>query len=236
MEQLVNITRRHVIPGLFVLLVLCWGADAATDPTSPLSSSCTLDALPSCKPHDYVPKNVRRWKHPRSRLIAQSGIANHAIQDLLVTEGSPVIVGGKFAYGHPSKDLEDEPVLGFLDTSSGWVPLGEESTDDDGRVWFTVSPPLQSGVYNVKLEVEGDASVADAWLWVLPRGTHLSIFDIDGTLTTRDEEILKNVEADLFLPLLHRQYVPKAYPGAVLLTQAQAARGYVNVYLTGRPY
>jgi phosphatidate phosphatase PAH1 len=85
------------------------------------------------------------------------------------------------------------------------------------------------------LYVGGDASVAEASVWVLPRGTHLAVFDIDGTLTTSDKEIVRNVRAE-FTPLLHRQYVPRAYPGAALLTAAEAARGHVNVYLTGRPY
>jgi phosphatidate phosphatase PAH1 len=91
-------------------------------------------------------------------------------------------------------------------------------------------------VYAVRLVAEGDASAAEARLWVLPRGTHVTIFDIDGTLTTKDEEIVKNVKADLFFPILRRGYIPEAYPGAAQLTKAQAARGYVIVYLTGRPY
>ncbi len=151
-------------------------------------------------------------------------------------DGRPITIEGKFTYGGSSKDLEDEPVLGFLDTAGGWISLGEERTNDDGRVRFTIASPLSIGVYDVRLVVGGDASAAEARLWVLPRATRLTIFDIDGTLTTSDEEIIKNVKADLFSPLLHREYVPKAYPGAARLTMAQAARGYVNVYLTGRPY
>src|SRR6185295_11381253 len=219
-------------PGLLVLLVACWSAASATAaPLSPLSPPCPVEALLTCTFPAHIPQQARSWEHRRNRLVARS--PNHSVQDILVTEGSPITIEGKFTYGNLSKDLEDELILGFLNTDGGWVPLGEERTDDDGRVRFTVAPPLKIGVYGVQLEVAGDASVAEARLWVLPRGTHLAIFDIDGTLTTSDEEIIRNVKKER---LLHKQYVPKAYPGAAQLTAAQAARGYVNVYLTGRPY
>src|SRR5713226_7219627 len=196
MKQLMKMTMSCVVPALLVIRVTCWSANTATDPASPFSSPCKVEELSSCKLHDYVSKNVRRWKHPLSRLVARSGVPTHSVQDILLTEGSPVVVEGKFTYGDLSKDLEDEPVLGFLDTSSGWVPLGEGSTDDNGRVEFTISQPLNIGVYSVQLEVEGDASLAESLLWVLPQGTHLSIFDIDGTLTKSDKEIVRSIETD----------------------------------------
>lgn len=225
---------RRAIPWLLVFLVTSRSAASAAPP--PLSPPCMVEALLSCAAHAHPPQEVRPWRRPHNRWVAQSGAPNHSVQDIVVTEGSPIAIEGKFTYGDLSKDLERETVLGFLNTAGGWVPLGEENTDDEGRVRFTVASPLRIGVYGVQLEVAGDASVAEASLWVLPRGTHLAIFDIDGTLTTGDEEIIKDVKADLFFPLLHKEYVPAAYPGAAPLTTAQMARGYVNVYLTGRPY
>jgi hypothetical protein len=223
----------RIIPGLLVFLVACWSAASAI--ALPLSPPCMVEALLSCSSRTHDPQEARPWKRSHNHWVPQSGAPNHSVQDILVTEGSPITIEGKFTYGL-SKDLEHETILGFLNTEGGWISLGEETTDDDGRARFTVASPLSIGVYDVQLEVAGDASVAEASLWVLPRGTHLTIFDIDGTLTTRDEEIVKDVKADLFFPLLHKEYVPTAYPGAAPLTMAQVTRGYVNVYLTGRPY
>lgn len=225
---------RRAIPGLLVFLGVCWSAASAT--TLPLSPPCMIEALLSCPSHTHDPQEARPWKRPQNRWVAQSGAPNHSVQDILVTEGSPITIEGKFTYGDLSKDLERDTILGFLNTQGGWISLGEKTTDDDGRARFTVASPLSIGVYDVQLEVAGDASVAEARLWVLPRGTHLTIFDIDGTLTTRDEEIVRDVKADLFFPLLRKEYVPTAYPGAASLTTAQVTRRYVNVYLTGRPY
>ncbi len=223
---------RRTMPGLLLLLTAC-RSDAPAAAADPLSPPCKIEALASCTFPAHDPQPARGWTRHRSGLVKKWGDPNHSVQDILVTEGSPVTIEGKFTYGNLSKDLEGEPILGFLNTDGGWVSLGEKSTDDDGRVRFTVAPPLKIGVYGVQLEVAGDASVAVARLWVLPRGTHLAVFDIDGTLTTSDEEIIRNVKKER---LLHKQYVPKAYPGAAQLTAAQAARGTVNVYLTGRPY
>jgi phosphatidate phosphatase PAH1 len=62
------------------------------------------------------------------------------------------------------------------------------------------------------------------------------VTDVDGTLTTGDEELLVDLFADLFGPLWTGDHVPEAWPGAALLTRALVARGQVLVYLTGRPY
>ena len=222
------------VPGLLVLIAACWSAGSAA--AVPLSPPCTVEARLSCTPHEHVSQQVRPWRHRRSRVVVRSGAPNHSVQDVLVIEGRPITVEGKFNYGRALKDLEDEPIFGFLNTADGWISLGEKSTNRDGRVSFTIEPPLRIGVYDVRLYVGGDASVAAARLWVLPPGTRLAIFDIDGTLTTGDEEIIRDVKNDLFFPLLRKEYVPRAYPGADLLTTAQATRGHVNVYLTGRPY
>lgn len=220
--------------GLLLLFVAC----SRTESTAPvpLSPPCAIEALLNCTTRAHEPPIVRPWKHQRSHLVARSGRANHSVQDILVTTGSPVTLEGKFTYGEASKDLEDEPIFGFLSTADAWIELGEQSTDDDGRVRFTIAPTLEIGVYDVRLVVGGDASAASARLWVLPRGTHLAIFDIDGTLTTSDKEIVKDVKVDVFSRILDKEYVPEAYPGAALLTTAQATRGHVNVFLTGRPY
>jgi phosphatidate phosphatase PAH1 len=88
----------------------------------------------------------------------------------------------------------------------------------------------------VRLEVMGDETVAPGRLWILPAGTHLAISDIDGTLTTSDEELVQDVLTDLYQPILGGWDAPDAWPGGADLTHALADRGWVVVYLTGRPY
>ncbi len=84
------------------------------------------------------------------------------------------------------------------------------------------------GVYDVRMQVLGDQSTVSSEVWVLPRGTHIAVTDIDGTLTASD--------AELFRQVLDGSHVPVAYPDAVALTTAHAERGHAVVYLTGRPY
>ena len=155
---------------------------------------------------------------------------------MVATPGARATIRAKIAYGAVSKDLEHERVRVFLDACSGWTTLGDFRTDDEGRIVVPVTPSLAPGVYDVRVEVMGDGSVAPGRIWILPRGTRLAVTDIDGTLTTRDEEMVKDLVADLFQPIVSGTYVPAAYPGAAALTKALAGRGYVVVFLTGRPY
>jgi hypothetical protein len=193
-------------------------------------------ALTTCAPHPFVPGARVAFEHARSSLLVASGADAHSMQDLLVVEGAPVVAEAKIAYGAVSKDLEDETVRGWIDTCDGWLPLGEARTDGDGRARFTLKRAIAPGRYALRAEVAGDGTGADAWLWVVARGTRLAVFDIDGTLTTSDEELVRDVRAELFAPLLGGTYLPELYPGAVALSQATALHGWTNVYLTGRPY
>ena len=58
------------------------------------------------------------------------------------------------------------------------------------------------------------------------------LFDIDGTLTTSDFEIIK----DLFAEILTGDYVPEAYPEAAEMTWAHRDMKRGGGYITGRPH
>ena len=147
--------------------------------------------------------------------------------------GTVVTIGGKFAYGATSKDLEDEWVNVFVHDCQGYRLVAQALTDDDGRVAVELdTDDLPAGVYDLQLEVAADASFATAKLWLLPAGTHVTVSDIDGTLTTSDAQLI----IDLFDDILAGSYVPHAYPGGPALTGAHAGHGEILVYLTGRPY
>jgi phosphatidate phosphatase PAH1 len=193
--------------------------------------------LKRCVGRAFTPSPREAWIHTHTPLaIVAQGAPNHSMQDVVATSGAGASIRGKFSYGPVSKDLEDEKVRVFLDGCSGWTRLGDFRTDADGRIAVPVPPSLGPGVYDVGLEVLGDGSTAAGRVWLLPAGTRIAVSDIDGTLTTADEEFVRDVFTDLFHPISSGSYVPKAYPGAAALTNALAARGYVVVFLTGRPY
>lgn len=147
--------------------------------------------------------------------------------DVITPPGTLTQLVAKLAYGPTWKDLEHEQVRVYVDTCTSWVELGATTTDDDGFARMEVDVRLPPGVYETRFLVSGDASHASASLWVLPVGTRVAIADVDGTLTTDDSE--------LFRELRDGSYAPVAYPGAAALTRAHADRGHVVIYLTGRP-
>jgi hypothetical protein len=189
------------------------------------------------------------WKHTSTVLVTLTqGTPNHRGQDVVVAEGKPQVLIGKFAYGLLDMDLENEEVEIFIQESppcGAWVSLGTAETSDDGhygtgygieddggRIFFTV--PQQRtrpvGRYPVRMLVKGDNSVAAFTLFVLPEKTDAVVFDIDGTLTTSDSELYLQVIDQL----LSGDYVPEMRPGASSMAQAWAEKGYLPVYLTGR--
>ena len=176
----------------------------------------------------FNPAPKASWRHTSSRFISALGWQVHSASDVTVRPGQTASLRGKFAYGGAlSKDLEDEWVWVFVHDCAAWRYVGWARTDDDGRATFNLSQSLPAGVYDVRFEVVGDATVLPLRLWVLPSGTHLAVVDIDGTLTEDDGELWEEI-------LLGWQ--PEPYPQAVDLAWAEDSRNQVLLYLTGRPY
>jgi hypothetical protein len=201
-------------------------SDAAPADAPPV----TGDALRQCTGREFPKHAAGEFEHFGSDLISNLKV-EHAGFDVLAVAGTSVVGNAKLQYGPTFKDLEDEWVRVYLDDCADWKLLGQGKTNGDGRVSWTFGE-LGAGIYDVRWEVVGDATTAAAQLWVLPAGTHLTVFDIDGTLTTSDFELIK----DLFSELVSGDYVPEAYPAGVELTQAYRASGWVPLYMTGRPY
>lgn len=226
--------RKEIV--LFCLMGLL-GCPVSKDPP-PVTKIPETELKPpsaSCGEHPFTPKPKGEFAHNRSSLIAAAASPAHAAQDLLYVQGNPITVKAKFAYGSFSKDLEDEPIEAFIELCAGWQSIGEFKTDDDGIISFSLTEKLgalPNGVYPLRFQVRGDASLAEATLGIYPKGTHLIVFDIDGTLTTKDEEIMKDFASELY----DGKYVPEAYPGGPALTQIHYKRGAVLFYMTGRPY
>lgn len=238
-------TRRRVwvstLPVVAAILVL--EPTALTVPAA-AAQSCRVPALAAC---DSVPAPSvgarRRFRHRRSSIVTALGAANHRGRDLLLRPGDRQIAIAKFAYGPTDKDLVDEEVDVFLlrDYKGSWERVGTALTSDDGehagvegiddsggRVYFEIPPAatLGAGRHRLHLSVAGDRTGADLVIQVAPAGTQFFIADIDGTLTTSGTAEFRSLVSGT---------LPAAHPFAPAALRALAARGYVPLYLSGRP-
>lgn len=192
-----------------------------------------------CTKGNFGKPPASSFKHKRSKAMAKLGRVAHSAQDIIVKPNDVVTIPGKFAYGRVSKDLEDETVVIFLDTCENYEPLGTTVTDDDGRTGFSVDPdrvPSNPGIYKITQAVRGDASLVESRLTLAPEGTRIVVFDVDGTLTIGDDELVDEMKSEYLSGLYSGKRPPKAYPNAAALTKAWADKGYLIVYMTGRPY
>lgn len=172
------------------------------------------------------------WHHAhRTPAIVSRGVAGHSAKDAIVAPGESATLSAKFAYGPASLDLEEEEVVAFVQLAEcgPWREVGRGSTDRDGRLAVPLAPGVVPGAghYDYRMVVRGDASFAAGTIWVLPPRQRVVVFDIDGTLTTGDEEMIREV-------LLGT--TPAMAPAANDVARAWAAAGVQPVYLTGRPY
>jgi hypothetical protein len=168
-----------------------------------------------------------------TRLTVKHGSAHHAALDPVINPGRDARIVGKFAYGPLSKDLQDEAVRAFVRPLAGdgcraWVEVSGGVTDGDGRIEVVVAADaLRSAErYALRLVVAGDLTQARGELFVVPPGRRTVVFDVDGTLTTGDDEIVEQVLTGM---------TPEMRAGADAVAHAHHAAGYLVVYVTGRP-
>ncbi len=211
------------------------GPDAGLDGGGPVRA-----VFQTCSAAPSPASSTQSWEHPILTGATVLGSPDHSAQDVITVPGLSVDVVGKFAYGAVSKDLEDEWVEVWLDDcSAALVKLGEQRTNTDGRISLTLSasalPPV--GAYAITLRVKGDDTSTRSWLRVVMPGTRAMVADIDGTLTTSDQELFQDIFAEYFAPLGAGTYLPVARADAIALThRRRTEQGYLMVYVTGRPY
>ena len=196
-------------------------------------SACGGVAPPGATPADRCVPPVRyaKWRHHFSggAIVSQLGDPAHVVADALAGRGQQLTISTKFAYGGISKDVQDEVVeLWQYQAPCTWRPLGQLITDSDGRARFSVpaSAFVGPGPHRVRAYLLGDLSYAEGKVWVVAPGTPTVLFDIDGTLTEDDAELLEELlggEAEML-------------PGADAVARRWADLGYLPVYITGRPY
>jgi hypothetical protein len=196
-----------------------------------------------------IPARAEDWRHKRTPLfVTTQGASQHRCRDGLAVLGEPQEIVCKFAYGPWDKDLEDEDVeLSVLpEGTETWRRLGIDRTGKDGSRdrargihdlggWFVFEIPevdwLSPGRHRFRAEVLGDGSAAEARLWILAPKSAVVVFDIDGTITTGDGELTR----ELVAATVGDDYHPRIRAGAVDTVRARVVAGALPVYITARP-
>ncbi len=157
--------------------------------------------------------------------------ANVYLDDAIASESSLAYRGAKGRTmennGLFATPLPDERVSLWTYTADDWIAVGETTTDANG----TYALPMDMTVANgqpVYAMLEADGSCAEHYVQLLPRGAKVVITDIDGTLTTDDNELLMQIG--------DASYVPKMKGAAVEMVRAWADKGYPIVYMTARSH
>jgi phosphatidate phosphatase PAH1 len=223
---------RTVISSLCVGALLgtaaCTGAPEGVD--EPFDATGWNSDKKTDDPCSHPSPEKGEWEHSiLVNLTIQQGGPHHGAVDVLANPGESARVEGRFAYGPFLKNLEDEVVVGYARTGEcEWTEIGRAFTDETGTVAIDMPADLlgNPGRYDVEFVVSGDLSSVPASVWVVEPGTDVVVFDIDGTLTTGDSQLVEQI-------LLGDD--PDMYDAADEVVRTYVDHGYMPVYLTGRP-
>ncbi|MBA3547624.1 MAG: phosphatidylinositol transfer protein [Nannocystis sp.] len=166
-------------------------------------------------------------------------------RDMMYVEGDDQWILAKFTkWGFPAdKDITGGTVHVFLDRgcSGDWIELGTTITTDDGdhptiegvddsggRVYFKIpaEQTLEPGRHRVHLIEDDEWETAELLIDIVPAGAPFFVSDVDGTLTTSENE-----EAWDFLV----DNLPDANAFAAQALTLLANKGYRPMYITARP-
>jgi|GEM_PF-958403 len=199
-------------------------------PSSPTQSAKDRNWDACASSFEMVEKS--KWNHLRSYSISKFGKPNHNAHDVITSRGRAIPVEAKFTFGFFDKDIEEEPVALFLaDSQCKWSLKARGTTNSDGRFSANLEP-LPVGIYPARAVLEPSGTMAKFQITVLNPGEPVAVFDIDGTLTLSDGELIYQILRKVF----RGEYIPKMRTSAVEVVQLIRAKGYHLVYLTGRPY
>lgn len=159
--------------------------------------------------------------------------AYHGASDVVVTPGFDAHIRGEFFYSISNLRLAGEFVELFIDDCSPQMKfLARTMINEDGHTHIVVLKDAYPGVGEFRLvqRVVADGTAIESTLKVLPVGTHFVVFDVDGTLTKSDAEVIYD-----FLPL--REKGAHSRSMATQITHERKTRqGYEVIYLSGRSY
>jgi len=174
---------------------------------------------------------------------AQQGRYSHRARDIIVRQGKPIWIIGKFTYGYLDADLIGEEVEIYF-SKNGELPfqkIGDVKTtkpgehapvdgivDDGGRIFVELSSlgieSLPIGRHRVLLVVTGDNSSTEMFIDVVGPTTQFVVTDIDGTLTEGEYSSATEIY----------DQPPQSYLGATDVLNTLYKKGYHIFYLTSR--
>lgn len=214
--------------GLMQTLVACGSAaDSAPTamPTTAQSGRALAGSLPPFTACDSLKTQIPAPTTDRK--------PHHGVQDVLAIPGTPANMHAWFDYNLPVEPLSDGTVGVQMDMCNAWQDMGPITTNEAGYVDIVIPPAnVLLGSHRMVQTVQEDNTTAESFVYGLPAGTHMVVFDIDGTLTINNAQF----EDEYALEMFEAGYTPKAFAGAAALTREWASKGYVTVYLTGRPH
>jgi len=173
------------------------------------------------------------WKHSiQSPLVTAAGSPRHRGIDLIATaDASEQVLAGEISYGLIDKALGDEEVDLFVCRTGAWQLLATVVTGSadpaDGRfeLHLTGDQRLPIGRRPIFASVRGDRSSVQLLAVVLPSGGKVAVSDIDGTLTSYENEYPESLITGAQV---------KVQDGAPEAFSALAKSCYQPVYLTAR--
>ncbi|XP_062973016.1 membrane-associated phosphatidylinositol transfer protein 1 isoform X2 [Elgaria multicarinata webbii] len=175
----------------------------------------------------YSPAFPReKWQRKRTQVKIRNVTANHRAGDVIVCEGQPQALNGRFMYGPLDVvTLTGEKVDIYImaqPLSGKWVHYGTEVTSGSGRLSYTLAEEkmLGIGMYPVRMVVRGDHTYAECFLTVVAKSTPCVVFSIDGSFTAS----VSIMGSD-----------PKVRAGAVDVVRHWQDSGFMIIYVTGRP-
>lgn len=184
---------------------------------------------------DFPMPAKRAWLDSDNADIAEY-LPHHQANDLFLKAGEGASVEGRFHYGDLRLDLGGEEI-GFWYREAGdaaWTYWMDGVTDGDGNVSFPLPAEITGtpGRWFVKMVVYGDRTFSDSFVRVVNGTVPAVVFDIDGTLTLSDDEMISEILSD-FLDVHH---VPRMRNDANKFACQLAREGYEIFYVTARPY
>ncbi|WP_419421345.1 hypothetical protein ACNVED_14885 (plasmid) [Legionella sp. D16C41] len=190
---------------------------------------CTNTNLANEAPYLPAPDLIK-FQHYKNVMLSHLFKPQHIVHDLILNEQQPIMLHAKFAYDwFLHKALKDEyvHVYFFADHTTQWLDFGKFKTDSNGEIFIPLKQKLLAGDYLVRIFVEGDGSIAEGFISIISPKHQAIVFDIDGTLTLSDFELLKDL---LSISIASPYY----YASEVLESYSQ--KGYELIFLTARPY
>jgi hypothetical protein len=232
---------------VLAILVLCAGCGGDSEPE--LSNATALQCpAPGTLPFrleshgfhesssEQIAKENTRIKDEASDVLGNPNgpLANVYLPDDQSPSASLSYAGTKArtmpSLGAFTKPLGGESVsLWFYDEGAAmWNELDRGTTDADGAYAFTANGFVAANAAPVYAMLEADGSCAIHYNYLMPPGSKFVVMDIDGTLTTDDNELI--------LQIADPTHVPAMMTAANTLAQHWAAKGYPIIYLTARPH